>query len=254
MDIIDFHVHPELEDPSFRMANETVRLARKHGIKRVCLLGDVLHFGYNPSREQIKKINNQTIAMVEKWPDFFYGFCFLNPKHSEKFLLSEVNRCLANENFRGIKLEVALNAADSRMDRVMRIAAKMHLVVVQHSWNTEIIGKSQNQSDPEDVACLARRFPQVKIVMAHITSATQRGVLAIRECRNVWTDTSGGQPVSGTIEYALEKLGPERIIFGSDVPIRDFPAQIGKIYGARISAKDRQAILLNNAKRLLGIK
>jgi uncharacterized protein len=252
MDIIDFHAHPELDDHSLQSVMKMMQLAKGYGIVRICLLGDVLHFGYEPSEEQIRKINSQTIEIVKRWPGFFYGFCYLNPQHPVKFLQEETERCLACKNFKGIKLEAAVNAADRRVDKVMRIARKFELIVLQHSWNTEVINNRKHQSDPEDVACLARRFPDVKIVMAHITAATERGVIAIQSCKNVWADTSGAQPVAGTIEYAVEKLGPERIIFGTDVPGRDFSPQLSKIYGSRISEHARRLILYENAKKLLG--
>jgi uncharacterized protein len=253
MNIIDFHVHPALEDHSCSETINMVRLAKKHNINRICLLGDVLRFGYNPSEEQVGKINDQTIKLVRKRPDFFFGFCFLNPEHPEKFLLAETERCFTHENFKGIKLEVAVNASDRRVDKVMRIAKRMDLIVLHHSWNTEIINNRKHQSDPEDIACLARRFPDVKIVMAHVTEASERGVLAVQPLKNVWADTSGGQPVAGTIEYAVEKLGPERILFGSDVPYRDFSAQSGKIYGAGIPNHIKKLILSKNAEKLLGL-
>ena len=251
--IIDCHVHPRLDACSSEAADEMIRLAKKCGISRICLLGDVLRFGPDPSREHIRKINDQTIELVEMRPDSFLGFCFLNPKHSKKFLMDEAKRCFEHENIKGIKLEIAVNAADRRVDGVMKIAGEMGAPVLQHSWNTEIINNRKHQSDPEDVAVLARRFPDVRIIMAHITAASQRGVLAIAPCENVWTDVSGAQPVAGTVEYAVDKLGPERILFGSDAPGRDFSAQLGKVYGAQVSERVKKMILTENAEKLLEI-
>ncbi len=251
MSITDFHVHSRLDPGPCETPGEMIRLAKKCGIGRICLLGDVLYFGEDPSEEQIRNINDQTLELVDKWPDVFLGFCFLNPKLSENFLRAEAERCLGHQSFKGIKLEIAVNAADPRVDKVMRIAGDMDAIVVQHSWNTEIINNRRHQSDPEDVAVLARRFPRVRIVMAHITAASQRGVLAIAPCENVWTDVSGAQPVGGTVEYAVDKLGSERILFGSDAPGRDFSAQLGKIYGAQIPERVKEMILKDNAQKLL---
>ncbi|HHV81646.1 MAG: amidohydrolase family protein [Dictyoglomi bacterium] len=253
MNIIDIHVHPELEDQDYSLTEKMIGLAKRYGVKHICLLGDVLHFGYDPSEEQIRKINDQTIELVEKWSDFFFGFCFLNPKHPEEFMQQEAGRCFKNKNFKGIKLEVAVNARNKHVEKVMRIARNMNIVVLLHSWSTEIIDNREHQSDPEDIAYLASHFPDVKIIMAHVTSARERGVLAIKPFSNVWVDTSGGQPIAGTIEYAVEKLGSERILFGSDAPGRDFSAQLGKIYGSNISEYAKRSILGENARKLLGI-
>ncbi len=253
MGIIDFHVHSRLTADHAETAEEIARQAGKCGIDRICLLGDVLHFGTDPSEEEVAEINDQTLELVEQRPDVFFGFCFLNPKLPANFLRAESERCLKHDSFKGIKLEIAVNARSLRMDNVMEIAGDRDAIVLQHTWNTEIINNRRQHSDPEDVAALARRFPGIRIVMAHVTAASPRGVLAIAPYDNIWADVSGGQPVAGMVEYAVEKMGPERILFGSDAPGRDFAAQLGKVYGAKIPGNVKRLILEENARRLLGL-
>jgi predicted TIM-barrel fold metal-dependent hydrolase len=74
-----------------------------------------------------------------------------------------------------------------------------------------------------------------------------------RAFENIYIDTSGGQPHSGLVEFALNKLGPKRIVYGSDAPYRDFSVQLGRIAGAEISKVTKEMILGKNAKRLLKI-
>jgi uncharacterized protein len=78
-----------------------------------------------------------------------------------------------------------------------------------------------------------------------------RGVLDIKPYPNVVVDTSGAQPVAGLVEYAVAELGPDRVLFGSDWPIRDYAVQKARVTGAHISAQDRASILGENAARLL---
>ncbi|MCX7704881.1 MAG: amidohydrolase [bacterium] len=251
--VIDFHVHPVINKNPLKTMKEIMMVARKFHISKLCLLGDVLRFGYNPDEKQVSTINNLTIKLVKNLPEFLVGFCFLNPENSHSFIQEEIERCIVKENFKGIKLEAAVNATSKKLDFVMEIACRLNILVVHHSWNTDIINNRKHQSDPEDIANLASRFPQVKIVMAHITAASQRGVVAIQPYKNVWVDTSGAQPVSGTIEYAVKHLGAERILYGSDVPGRDFSVQLAKIIDAQISEKEKRMILGENTRKLLGI-
>jgi predicted TIM-barrel fold metal-dependent hydrolase len=254
MEIIDVHAHPSLNDDPFGMMKEMLQVANWFGIEKICLLGDVLRFGGNPLPWQIRAINNLTIALVKEWPKHLIGFCHLNPLHDKSFITEELERCILKEGFSGVKLEVAVNAADSRNDFLMGEIEKLDTVLVHHAWDTTIIGNRAHQSDPEDIALLAHRFPKVRILMAHITTASQRGVLAIKDCLNVWTDTSGGQPVAGTVEYAVSMLGAERVLYGSDVPGRDFSAQIGKIEGAQLLDSEKRMIFQENAKNLFRLQ
>ena len=98
---------------------------------------------------------------------------------------------------------------------------------------------------------LARRFPDVRIIMAHLTGDGIRGVLAVKHCENVVVDTSGAAPEAGIVEFAVEQLGDKRIVYGSDVPIRDFAVALARVTGSRLTAKQKQRILFENARELL---
>lgn len=77
------------------------------------------------------------------------------------------------------------------------------------------------QTDPEHTALFARRNPDVKVIMAHLNGCGHRGVIAVKALPNVWVDTSGAYPMDGILEYAVEHLGAERVLYGSDIPIRE---------------------------------
>ena len=89
--------------------------------------------------------------------------------------------------------------------------------------------------------------------MAHLNGCGVRGILDIQDLPNVYMDTSGSQPDAGFIEYAVAKIGAERILFGSDVPIRDYATQLAKVTGAAIPAEAKELILGANAARLLNL-
>lgn len=254
MSIIDIHAHPLLRhDRRGRAgADQLIARARAHGIRHLVALGDVLAFGRSPTAAQLRTINDETHALMQRHPGVITGFCHLNPTLGARAVGQETERCVAL-GFRGLKLEIANNAADAVMLPVMEAARRHNLVVLQHAWSMTKIGERAFHTDPEDVATLARRFPDVRIIMAHLTGCGVRGVQAIRGCPNVWVDTSGAAPEAGIVEYAVAQLGADRILYGSDVPIRDFGVAIARITGSRLDAKTRRRILHDNAAALLGL-
>ena len=50
---------------------------------------------------------------------------------------------------------------------------------------------------------------------------------------------------------AVDQLGAERVLFGSDAGGRSFASQLGKVIGAQIPESAKRLILGENLKRLL---
>lgn len=252
MRIIDIHTHPFMRESQLgrSTATQVVARAKAHGIVHLVALGDVLVHGGSPTEPQIRAINNDTAWLVRQFPDFVTGFCYLNPTLGEWAVRREIARCV-RFGFRGIKLEIANNASEACMRPLMEEAEARGLVVLQHAWSMTKLKLRRFHSDPEDVAVLARRFPRVKIIMAHLTGDGVRGVLAVEDCPNVYVDTSGAAPETGIVEYAVERLGADRILYGSDMPVRDLGVAIARITGSRLDARTKQKILHDNARTLL---
>ncbi len=242
---IDIHTHNTLSDTA-----SIIEAALRNDIKKLVLLGDVLRFGYYPTEDQIYELNNGTIENVRKYSAECCGFCFLNPANDLDFTLKEIERCISDHGFKGVKLEVSLNCRDQRLYPIMEKLEKLDVPLLHHCWYKSV-NKEKDESDPSDLAHLARRFPSVKIIMAHLAGCGYRGVEDIAACPNVYVDTSGGQPIAGLLEYATRKLGASRILFGSDAPYRDISCQLARIFGADLDTETKQKILFNNAKELL---
>ena len=251
--IIDIHTHPVFMEEGRQRSDvkRLVKRSRSFGIQRMVALGDVLVYGPSPSGKQICAINDETARIISYAPDFFVGFCYLNPTLGDRAVGSEVDRCVGGLGFRGLKLEIANNASESCMKPVMQAAEAHDIPVLQHTWSQTKIRLRSMHSDPDDTCLLAKRFPNARVIMAHLTGCGYRGVLAARGIDNLWIDTSGASPEAGIVEHAVSNLGSERVLYGSDLPIRDLPAAIGQVAGAAISAGDRKAIFYGNAAKLL---
>jgi predicted TIM-barrel fold metal-dependent hydrolase len=58
---------------------------------------------------------------------------------------------------------------------------------------------------------------------------------------------------SGVIEWAVEQIGYDRILFGSDTPLYWAGAQKGRIETAEIDDAAKRSFLYDNAAALLGL-
>ena len=253
MRVFDIHTHPTFEAKRTERheLEEVIGYARSLGVEGMVVLGDVLLYGRTPTVDEVRMINDKTIELVEWFPDYFTGFCFLNPLLGRSFVEDETERCVTEHGFREIKLEICNNARDAVMEPVMDQARKLDVVVLQHTADQTIIQQREYHTDPADTAWLGRHNPDVRIIMAHLTSCGMRGVMEIADVPNITVDTSAFQPVAGLVEYAVEALGSDRVAYGSDLLIRDLPTQIGRVLRADISEADKQRILFDNAAALL---
>jgi len=244
------HGHTDCKDPKSR--DRLAAAAAELGVRRICLLGDVIAFGFHPSPQQIRFINDATIADVKALPDLYVGLCHVNPENPADFNVAEIERCVRDNGLKGVKMEATVICRDRRLDPIMETARRLGVFVLHHAWY-QSVRTTEGESTPADIANLASRFPDVPIQMAHLGGARVRGVLDIKPYPNVSVDTSGSQPMGELIEYAVGVIGADRIVYGSDVPGRDFSAQLGRVWGARLSDADRRKILYGNAERFLGL-
>jgi hypothetical protein len=198
--IFDAHTHPDkhINGQLYRDTSFLVDYADSMGVGQVLALGDVLRYGQVPNEEQTRDINDWTLSNIEKHKGKLHGLCFINSLVDEGFIREEVYRCVRDGPCVGIKFEFP-NAARKELDKTMPLAEELGVPVLQHAWDLTWNKQLDLQSDPRDVAVLARRYPNVKILMAHLTGCWLRGVREVEDLPNVWVDTSGSQPFSSIV-------------------------------------------------------
>ena len=113
-------------------------------------------------------------------------------------------------------------------------------------WHTEL--------DWPSLHALAKAFPALKIIVETQTQKIlyhTRALFALmRECPNLLVELSNFAG-SGFIEYAVEKFGAERLIFGSFFPMNDPLVAMGMVLDARISEEGKALIAGGNLRRLV---
>ena len=101
---------------------------------------------------------------------------------------------------------------------------------------------------------VARNYPDIKVIMSHMggtdTTVCRKAIYHSSNLQNVYFDTSG-ITTPYIIEYALELLPANRILFGSDIPWCSLNAMIWTVQDSMISMQQKQDIYHENFERLL---
>ncbi len=249
--IIDSHVHLVrwAEEDSTRLL---VEAARRCGIGRmVCSSLGIDEYEIYISARGIIAANDYVLRAIEDNPAEIAGLCYACPSHLQ-VSLREIERCVARGPMVGVKLWIDARATDPRTAEIARVAVELGVPILQHAFY-KATGNFTYESTPADIASLAASQPDLRIHMAHLNGAGCRGIADIAPYPNVWVDTSGSDPESAVLDYALREIGHERILFGSDAPGRSFGVQLGKVFGTSMNDTARAAILGGNTARLYGL-
>ncbi len=250
--VIDCHVHPtsaQGEGPE-RCAEEMLRFADRMGIEWLgTSLGPSFH--RQPTEAEIETDNDFNAELIALHPDRFFGYVNLNPNrlfHS----LRELDARVAEGPFVGIKLWIAMCCDHPNMDAICERAGELDAPVLQHTF-FRAGGNLPHESSPADLAALAARHPGVTFIAAHAGLNWERGIRAVADCPNILVDTCGFDPEMGYTEMAVQWLGADRVVYGSDAAGRSFASQLAKVYGADITDDQKRHILSENMRQVLDL-
>ncbi len=106
----------------------------------------------------------------------------------------------------------------------------------------------------EEVKDIAQRFPNIAFILAHSGTSwkvARDHVALAKQFPNCYLEITLTSVVNGIIEYMVRELGSERILYGSDAPMRDPYPQFGWVAYADISEEDKRNILGRNMQRII---
>lgn len=175
----------------------------------------------------------------------------VNPREERSY--EQAAELLKTRTAVGIKIHPVAHIYDikDKGEAIFSFAAKHDLIVLTHSGD--------DQSLPEDFVPFANRFPNVKLILAHLgCSSSDDRMLhakAVEMSRhgNIYVDTSSAMNIlPNVLEKAVKRIGSDKILFGSDTPLYFTPMQRARIEFSEISETDKRNILYGNALKLFG--
>ena len=253
--VLDVHVHPfpvprlgTTATPR-QAADFLIRQADAAGVSRMVLMNLGRTWNTSPPMAACAEANDLGLEVQKLAPQRFICFVYVNPAEPDA-ARAEIDRQVLRNGMAGVKLWVAVRASDARVIQVVRHAASLGVPVLQHVW-IKAGGNQGGESSPDDLAELASAVPEARIIMGHLGGAGFHGIESVRHLKNVFAETGGSEPESGIVERAVERLGPDRLIFGSDATGRQMAVQLGKVLGADLPEDVKKRILWDNLNAIL---
>ena len=106
---------------------------------------------------------------------------------------------------------------------------------------------------PWSIEELVVEFPTVKVILGHMGHCNVvyiNGAIDVAERNaNVYLETSG-MPMPTKIREAVERVGPDRVLFGSDIPFHHPKIEIDRVHLSGLSPELVERVLSTNARAL----
>jgi predicted TIM-barrel fold metal-dependent hydrolase len=187
---------------------------------------------------------------VAAHPRRLVGAVWPDPRREDSPKL--VRTALKEWKFRAVKLHPLIHAFlpdDDVVHPIMEEARRARAPVLIHSGHPPF-------SLPWSIGELAERFPDVKIVMLHMGHGhgvyIQAALRVAKRLDNVYLETSG-MPMHSKIKEAVDTVGEERVMYGSDIPFHDPAVEIARVCASRLPEEALERVFNSNSKTLLGL-
>jgi len=213
---------------------------------------------------EVQRINDWISSLCEKYPNKLVGFANVYPPRVKESL-REIDRAINKLKLIGIKIHPEVQKFrldDPSVIKILKRAKEYDLPVVTHvaspAYNPIALDKAREmQEDADRKEPFAKASYLLKVIKAYDDPkffAAHMGGLYVEKIResNISFQTTG--VCKEAIEYGVESVGAERIVYGSDFPFFEVIDEVKKVKEAKISKEAKEKILGENFKRILKFK
>ncbi|MBN9193840.1 amidohydrolase family protein [Microbacterium sp.] len=176
-----------------------------------------------------------------------HGLYWANPKLGNP--VPELRDFLDDPKFRGVKLHPLMDGFhpnDPMVWPVIELLIERGLPALIHCGHPIF-------SLPWSIEELVVQFPEAKIILGHMGHGNvvyiDASIAIAGRHPNVWLETSG-MPMSLKIREAVQKVGSDRVMYGSDGPWHEPKVEQLKVQLAGLEPDDLEAVMNGTAQRL----
>ena len=226
-------------------ADGMIELTRRTGIDKTAIMS------WAGPLSMDSDLGNEVVGKaVARYPDEFIGLVTINPEYDdEEKIEAVIQKYHVELGFPGLKTFAACQAIDyddPLFDRWFQFGNDHHLYLVLDSRG--------DAGADRCVRNLAERYPHLGLHLDHCGRgwAYARWVVSVMaDYDNVWGQLNYTLVTNGVIEYLVEQVGAERLLFGTDAPMRDPRPQAGWLMFTRLSEEDKRKIFGGNFAGIL---
>lgn len=251
---IDVHNHvagaSNQPDARWGQVEDLIDGARVLGINRL-LCSRPITAGVLANIDAVRNANDSVLAAMKRYPDVIMGYCFVQPGNGQA-ALDEIDRC-CDAGMIGVKLYNQFRYSDPAVFPIAEKCIQRGILFLGHSahlTDPKSLAAQPKTSDSLDFCALSRRFPELLLILGHVNGGGdwEWAIKGLRDCPNVYMDTSGSVIDDRTIEMCVQELGHHRLLFATDTGLE---GGVGKILSAQVTAEQREDIFWRNAQKLL---
>lgn len=200
------------------------------------------------------KIGNEiTLEAVKQFPQRLIGHVVVSPNEPH-LILPELRHYLDDCAFKAIKVvpDTHMQSITSKgYEPMWAFAAERKCLVCCHTFH------GSTMDDPGLFAEIARRYPEVPVLIVHsgaLQAAFNNAIQVARQYSNLYLDVSGSYITSPWIKRMVDELGPEKVIYSSDIPFIDVRYSLGRVIYAGLTPEQLRLVLGGNIRRILGLR
>lgn len=195
--------------------------------------------------------NNGVARAIAEYPERFLGFVAINPKLDNA--METLERGIEDQGMVGVKCHAWWHRFDPSHDLlpIARQCEARDLPLLIHLGGGPRTG---------NFAGLLERCPGLKLILAHVgLPFFQRCWERVKAEKNCFVDASGPYLDGPIVRRAVEALGPDKVLFGSDGPFslrlpgggHSYASILQWVGDLPISDRDREKIFHGNLEKLL---
>ncbi len=197
--------------------------------------------------------NREVADAAAQFPGRFVPYVTINPNYPEAEVREEISHWHDNGGIKGFKIHPSLHGYKVNgpgYAPMFEYAREYSTPILSHSWAGDA------QAGVTLLSSMAADMPNVAFIIGHSASGwpmIDESCTEAKRRENVHLDLTGSILVYMAIETMVNRVGADRILFGTDIPFIDAAPGLGRVLMARLSDDEKRKILGLNAKAIFGL-